>query len=68
MYSSKNIIIHNTTSAAIFQLSSIIFDHFVIYIKSNKLQESMDNEKIGLNHYFYQYNSLPKENNPIESV
>ena len=40
-------------SAALFRLSTIIFDHFILYIKITKLQESsMEKENIVLKSFF----------------
>jgi len=56
MYNSKNIIIHNTASAALFQLSSIIFERFALYIKVNKVPTNApkEEEKSDLDPSFYQ--------------
>jgi len=56
MYSSKNVMIHNPASAALFQLSSLIFEQFIVYIKATKLQDQSANiNQYGLTHASYQF-------------
>lgn len=59
MYNSKNIIIHNTSSAALFQLTDIYFDNLTnlfnnLDIESFKSEEkNVWNEKILQNYDIY---------------
>ncbi len=64
MYNSKNIIIHNTSSAALFQLTDIYFDNLTnlfnnLNNEANKTEEkSVMNEKILQNYDIYKYLSI----------
>lgn len=61
MYNSKNIIIHNTSSAALFQLTDIYFDYLTglfnnLHVDFDKNEEkNFMNDKILQNYDIYKY-------------